>query len=400
MISIRRLALVAVLAALLCACAAPASRAGGAAGPARASVIGGGPVAIGAYPWLAFVTARESGRTYSCTGTVVAPRLILTAGHCAMNLETGALTAASDFSVVTGSGNLSAVPPANLFSVSRTVLYPGFSLASLRGDAALLILSEPSSAPAISLASAADAGLLQARTPVVVAGWGLTDPRAGEIPAQLQAGSTVVQGPGYCRQGVGRYYPFFSPEVQLCAIDPPSFSVATCHGDSGGPAIAVSRGSAVEVGITSLGVPECSPDYPDVFTRVDRVSPWVESWIAATEGSAPTPAVSVPEFSRPRLTIRAAKRYVARGLREDFRHRYRWGWSKRARCWRIDYEKVKCWVSWSQGPNDYFGTITIYYVLSRESLFWNDRYRIRWVNRYCRWPGAQARSCPTRTRVR
>jgi hypothetical protein len=400
MVSIRRWALFLVLTGMLGACAPVASGARGVSGLARASVIGGGSVSIGTYPWLAFVAARESGRTFSCTGTVVAPRLVLTAGHCLMNLETGALTPASDFSVATGSGNLNLVRAESLSSVSRAVLYPGFSLSSLHGDAGLLILSEPSSVPAISLATYADAGLLQPGTPVGVAGWGLAYPSAGKIPEQLQAASTVVQGPGYCRQAVGRYYPFFSAAAQLCAIDPPSYSVSTCHGDSGGPAIAVSHGIAVEVGITSLGTSECSPAYPDVFTRVDRISSWVESWIAATEGAAPTPAVSVPELQPPRLTMRDAKRYMARGLREGFRYRYRWGWSKRARCWRIERRKVRCWVSWSQGPNDYDGTVTIYYALSRESLFWNHRYRIRWVNRHCRWFGAHPRFCPTRTRVR
>src|SRR5207253_5631085 len=69
------------------------------------------------------------------------------------------------------------------------------------------------------------------------------------------------------------YYVFFVPQGQFCAINPRGYSTATCHGDSGGPAIALdAAGGLVELGITSLGEPECSTYEPSVFTRVDRRS--------------------------------------------------------------------------------------------------------------------------------
>ena len=369
------------------------------ASPAHASIIGGSSVSSAAYPWLAFIEGEEPNETFYCTGTVVAPRVVLTAGHCVMNLETGSLVPESDFAVATGSANLNALQPANVSLVSQTVLYPGFTPSTLAGDAGLLILSNPTSAPAIPLASYSDAELLRPGTGINIAGWGRTSPNANGITANLQAASTVVQGSRYCRGQVGRYYPFFSAASQLCAVDPPSYSATTCHGDSGGPAIADSGGTPIEIGITSLGDANCSTTYPDVFTRVDVVSTWVTRWIEVVEGSAPAPASSVPNLRLPRLTIGQARHYVALALRGDFRYRYQRGRSKRTRCRQIEREKVKCGVSWFQGPNDYYGTITIYYLRGRETLFWSDRYRIHWVNDYCWYRSGHRRLCRIHTRA-
>ena len=51
--------------------------------------------------WLTFSTYRgnEGGQ---CSGTVVAPNLVLTAGHCAEDMQTGVVNEASGYRVTTG----------------------------------------------------------------------------------------------------------------------------------------------------------------------------------------------------------------------------------------------------------------------------------------------------------
>lgn len=388
------LALVALAAMLFGA--SPAAASG-----ARASIVGGNLVNAAEYPWVAFIQAETGGgEGFECSGTVVAPRIVLTAGHCVEDIESGRLTPASDYAVAIGVSSLSEVAPGQALQVSEAVVDPAFRPATARNDAGLLVLATPTSAPALPLATAADSSLLAAGTPLTVAGWGLTSAGAGEITGDLRAGETVIQSSSFCSRQVSRFYAFYSPATQLCAIDPPAYASGTCHGDSGGPAVAGSGAEAVQVGIVSLGQAKCSTRLPDVFTRVDQVSSWVESWIAAVEGGATPPAVRKPKAQLPLLTIPRAKYLSSRGLEEDFGHRFRRGSGKRIRCKRIEREKVKCGISWYQGPNDYYGTITVYYVYSREAVFWNDRYTISWVNDHCRFHSNHPATCAIHTKRR
>lgn len=372
----------------------PASASGHA--KADASIVGGHPVAIESLPSLAFVQGRSASVLTSCTGTVVAPRVVLTAAHCL--IEGGSIRPANELAVATGVADIRAAAPGNVFAVAQVVVNPGFDWEELHADAGLLILSRPTAAPPIRMAGSGDLGLMAAGTPIAIAGWGKTGGQSESISPLLLAAETVVQRPAYCRHEVGAYYLFFSAQVQFCAVDPPSYSTATCHGDSGGPAMALDgSGALVEIGITSLGDPECSTYAPNVFTRVDRVSAWVTSWIAAVEQGAPVPGATVPRLRLPFMSIFRAKSLVARSLSEDLRSRWRRGRGKRIRCEPIEREKVKCGVSWWQGSNDYWGTITVYFLQERGVVYWNDRYKIHFVNDYCWWYSGHRQTCVIRT---
>jgi secreted trypsin-like serine protease len=398
------MAVAAVLAWLCLGLSAIAIPASAAAHPpvAHSSVIGGHSASIAAFPWLADIEGEEpEGGFFGCTGTVVAPRIVLTAGHCVEDLETSTIFSASGYAVATGIADISQVHRQNISMVSQALIYPGFRPSTLRGDAGLLILAAPVAAPALPLASASDSALLQARTPITIAGWGLTSPGAKEPPAELQSASTAIQRSGYCMRRAVSYYPFYSPESQLCAVDPSSFAVSACHGDSGGPAIARRPdGSPVEVGITSLGGPGCSASLPNVFTRVDQISPWVASWIAAVEYGGPVPVVKIPKAHLSKMSFSRAKYLIGIGLEEDFRYRFRRGIDKRIGCTRVERAKVKCGVGWYQGGNDYYGTVTVYFAIYHNTVVWNDRYKIHWVNDRCWFRSGHRQTCTIHTQTR
>jgi secreted trypsin-like serine protease len=139
---------------------------------AHATVIGGSPAEPGTFPSLAFVIDVKGALADQCTGTVVAANLVLTAAHCAENMQTGDLNR-GDFEVVTGAVEWDA-PARQLSGVSRVIIYPQFSRRLDDGDAALLVLSTPTTAPAITLATAANAGWVHAGTAGTIAGWGKT----------------------------------------------------------------------------------------------------------------------------------------------------------------------------------------------------------------------------------
>ena len=101
----------AALPAFSMACGLAAARAPGpdaephSGAPAQASIVGGREAAPGSYPWMAFVVDVEAGEAVACTGTVIAPRVILTAAHCTLNEESGALREPAGYRVVTGAVN-------------------------------------------------------------------------------------------------------------------------------------------------------------------------------------------------------------------------------------------------------------------------------------------------------
>lgn len=279
--------------ALLAALATSALLAGSvqADGGAQASIFGGSAAANEEWPWAAFILATDKrGEGFSCTGTVVAPTLVLTAGHCVEDILTGRRTSPARYAVVTASRDVRDTSVRQVSKVLRAIPYPGFNRFKLHGDAGLLVLATPTSAPPLALAGPEDALLLGAGMPTFIAGWGLND--RGSRPKQspiLRRAATYVQRRTFCRNHGRAYYPFFNASLQLCTITPPGFAIGTCHGDSGGPALAYrADGTPVQVGITSLGPADCDTTLPDVFTRVDLVSPWVGEWIAATAaGSTP-----------------------------------------------------------------------------------------------------------------
>ncbi len=262
------------------ALAAPAEAAGG----AKASIVNGTTAASEEWPWTAFILAADrKSNGFSCTGTVIAPTLVLTAGHCVEDILTGRKTPVGQYAVVTGSSDVRDSALRQVSGVSRTILFPHFNRFKVHGDAALLELATPTTVPALALATATDGALYAANTPTWIAGWGLFGrlSKLRRTPV-LRRGATFVQRRTYCRNHARVYYPFFNSSSQLCTITPPGFGIGTCHGDSGGPALAFREdGTPVQIGITSLGAADCNTRLPDLFTRVDRIYGWLSGQVAA-----------------------------------------------------------------------------------------------------------------------
>jgi hypothetical protein len=377
--------------------AATGTARGGAGNGAQASIIGGTPGSIDSYPWLAYVAYQGSVEEFSCGGTVVAPRLILTAAHCALT-GTGRLGAASKFAVVTGVGDLRNAVPEQVSSVSRVLVFPGFNPSRILNDAALLVLTAPVSAPPLALAGAGDGGLLAGGTPVAVAGWGLTDFRLQSLPALFRQGESVIRDNAGCARSLRRVLPTYAPAGQICVRSRSGAGPGLCNGDSGGPAVASrADGTQVQIGIVSLkGSFECDPRSAQVLARVDRVSPWVAEWTAAIEAGAPAPAVVVPEIRPPAVTRRDAEAIAWLGLEADLGNRLTRGKGHRIGCRRINREKVKCGVFWLKGRDFYEGTITVFASLPREGFVYNYRYTIRRYGVRCLISGRSARACRSR----
>jgi secreted trypsin-like serine protease len=388
---------IAALSALVASAAAgAATRNGG----AHASVVGGTTAKIEDYPWLAYVEGGldGSGFSFSCTGTVIAPRVVLTAGHCTFDLEAEVLLRPSGYRVATGVANHRHVPSDHISHVSRVLLYPGFRSTFIHGDAGLLILSRPTAAPAIALAGADDTGLLAAGTPIEVAGWGLSDYDKETEPALPRVGKLTVQEAARCRTDDTVLHRHFSAALQLCALDSPDFTTSGCFGDSGGPAIARrTDGTPVEIGIVSAGGFECEPRVPNLYTRVDRASQWAYEWVAAVETGGPEPPI--PPLPAPRMDRAEAEELAVRGLGEEFAtaRRATFEESIALACSRAARSRFRCRAHWRRGDGRFYGSIFVFFMPHKGPVTWNDGYTIHRVSESCL---RRANRCPVKSRTR
>lgn len=281
---------------LLCAMfGAPATSA---ATPLRPFILGGQPASSA--KWMAYITYPDASGQYEivCSGTLITPTVVLTAGHCGED-EAGQIRKAASFTVTTGTTNVGPSGGGVQSAVSRVIVYPGYDRASDEGDIALLQLAKRVSAPTIRLATSSDADLEQGGTPATIEGWGATDPSEQNFPDDLQYAPTVVQSASDCSAGSPSNYPFNASD-ELCAADPPSYSTSVCAGDSGGPLIANdAAGNPVEIGVTSNGPTPCSGSPSSDFARVSAF----HSWIAAAAAQAtPAPSTTV-RFSHWQATL-------------------------------------------------------------------------------------------------
>jgi secreted trypsin-like serine protease len=260
---------------------------------ARASIIGGAIAQAGAFPSLAYIVDFQGQAAYQCTGTVVAPSLILTAGHCAESMQTGVPFGPSGYRVVIGAVD-PLLPGEAVSTVLGVIVYPGLSRKLDRGDAALLVLSTPTTAPPITLGTLAFVKHL-AGAPATIVGWGKTAYDQTALTEQLQSATTVVQGRKWCRRNAPPFY----PRSEICAVAPPSYTTGVCEGDSGGPLLATGPGGApVEVGIADHVYGKCSTRQPSVFASVSSLASWIRTWTEAYQ-RAPTPPPASPPITLP-----------------------------------------------------------------------------------------------------
>jgi hypothetical protein len=309
---------------------------------------------------------------------------------------------------VTGSVDWTDQSQRQVSQVSRVVVNPSYiPLPQDTFDAALLVLSNPTSAPAIPLATSSDQYLDVGGTGALIAGWGETYYGDTLIPDLLQWAPTVLQAPPYC----GQYDSDFDASSELCAVNPPGFLTGTCSGDSGGPlATQDASGQLVEIGIITNGPANCNTYTADNFTNVIPISSWVSNWIQAVAPppppsspppSPPAPAPSQPTSPAPNptMTLGQAKEYVRQTVVGALGPRAKPAHSYSAKCSRKSSTRFACGVQFWHGPNDYYGNVTVYLVSGPGGLSeWSDTYTLHWVNDQCYFHSGHPQRCTIHTR--
>ena len=246
-------------------------------------VVGGENVRqeLGRWPWMVLLGEQVNGRRrWSCGGTLISSRTVLTAAHCVAGRQSSALTArlGEHDTSTTRDGQHTDV------SVSQIITHPGY--AKKQNDIALLTLSRPvpfsrriqpvclPAADADHTGSSAD-----------LAGWGYTEFN-GEGTSVLQEVSLTVVNEQQCERTYQKLrafntdFPGGFQGTKLCANGADGASKDSCRGDSGGPLVyrtTVNPRRYQVIGVVSTGHGCGNPEYPGIYTKVSKYIPWIIS---------------------------------------------------------------------------------------------------------------------------
>jgi secreted trypsin-like serine protease len=257
-----------LMAALACACALSAVAvppAGSAAPRAHSSIVGGGPANPAQWPYA--VAIFRKGHMH-CSGSVIGPTKVLTAGHCVAGFNL------ANFQVILGRPDLRNKTAGQVIGVSSGRVHPDFEQTGLH-DVAVLNLAQPTSVPPVPLATPQQsAGATVAGSTLRVAGFGATNPFGVHLSPFLKQTFEIVRTDKRCLKAYTR--DLFAPESMICALGAKRkkagrFKIHTsaCSGDSGGPLVADTPTGTVEVGTVSYGGALCGlPAAPSVYSRV------------------------------------------------------------------------------------------------------------------------------------
>jgi len=267
--------------------------------PAKAIVFGEDVLSASTqYPWVASVWfAGPSDDYYEsiCTGSLIAPDIVLTAAHCILNYGT--------YYVQMGSDTIDGQNDATFYEVDAVWKNPRYSRKTLINDIGLLKLTAPQTAVApMPYATKRDLAAVKRSKKMEILGWGKN--QSGESATFLRYTKVTNQ-----LKVAKSLYPArqFNQNTMLAAgryIKRERVYTGACYGDSGGPLLANIKGVKKVIGVTSWGKPGCNTKAPTVFTNVAYYEKDLAKGIATLQRSALVDNRAMPSIiSEPSISV-------------------------------------------------------------------------------------------------
>ncbi|KAJ2725621.1 hypothetical protein GGI07_001121 [Coemansia sp. Benny D115] len=243
-------------------------------------IVGGTPAPAQEYRFITYIeTYSILYGAYTCTGSLIAPNVVLTAAHCTF-ANSFTRHAAEDFQVGFTHKTPDPMVAYKGYSVAKVIAHPKFTMASLKNDIAVLILNDTIPDTVASKVKVY-VGEYYLDTPIQAAGFGMTDPSDHfSLPESLMKVDLHVGPTKLCSKNSG----IFDHDYMICTDGTPGKD--TCNGDSGGPlTTSVDNGSdrLALIGLTSFG--SVVPDDPNgscamagasgFYTRVGSYIDWI-----------------------------------------------------------------------------------------------------------------------------
>ena len=212
------------------------------------------------YPWVVLVlhyAVDEDSPDYTCTGTLITPNTVLTAGHC--------VDPRGRFEIKYGITTFD--EEGKSFEVTGAWRSPRYSEKRFGvNDIGLLRLKERiPNAKTVALGSASTIKLAESSKQLKLFGWGIDQ---NEEPATYLRIATVNNQSPLLKKILGKS---FNSDVWFAAgryITKERIYSGGCRGDSGGPLMGTVKGKFVQIGITSFGAEDCDTSNPTIFMRL------------------------------------------------------------------------------------------------------------------------------------